>query len=261
MSQVIKDMMDPERARALAVALDLEALEPKDLPPFFHQAYFWHPLPQADLGRDGHPALGRAGLIPDLGLPRRMWAGGRLVFQAPLNAGEDAEKRSSLEGSALKQGRSGPLAFVTLRHEIWQGGTLKLTEWQDLVYRPDPDPKAPAPAQSAAPQDRAPEEHRFSTTLLFRYSALTFNGHRIHYDLDYARGVEGYPGLVVHGPLLAQLLMLRARRELGPLATFGFRAVAPLFHFESAVSCRDGGRFWFRGPDGRLCLEAEAAPL
>lgn len=254
----IIDRMDPTRAEALGAALGMGPITPQDLPPFFHQAYFWQALPPQDLGRDGHPAPGKAGLLPDTGLPRRMWAGGRLEFHAPLRAGVEAVKISTLEHRARKQGRSGPLEFVTLRHEISQEGALAVTEWQDIVYREDPAPDAPLPATVAAPEDRAPQSHGFSTTLLFRYSALTFNGHRIHYDLDYARQVEGYPGLVVHGPLLAQLLMLRARAEMGQLATFRFRAVAPLFHFETAVSCSNGGRFWFRGPDGRLCLEAEA---
>jgi 3-methylfumaryl-CoA hydratase len=148
------------------------------------------------------------------------------------------------------------LAFVTLRHQITQNGARAVTEWQDLVYRQDPGPATRQPAPPMAPADENPVEHRFSTTLLFRYSALTFNGHRIHYDLDYCRDVEGYPGLVVHGPLLAQLLMLRAAR---PLHRFGFRATAPLFHTETATLCAQGGVLWVRGPDGRLCMTAEAA--
>jgi 3-methylfumaryl-CoA hydratase len=112
-------------------------------------------------------------------------------------------------------------------------------------------PKAPDSAEYSA-------HHSYSTTLLFRYSALTFNGHRIHYDLDYCRGVEGYPGLVVHGPLLAQQLMLMARSRPGGLRTFQFRATAPLFHTETATLCQSGNRLWVAGPDGRMCLEATA---
>ena len=256
------DMMDPARARAMLVLLgrqpDIAAGDA--LPPFFHQLYFWAPEPAARLGRDGHPQTG-IGLIPDMGLPRRMWAGGRLEFHAPLRAGQQAEKRSSIETTARKDGRSGPLAFVTLRHEVRQGGAPVLTEWQDLVYRQDPAPGAPAPVPPMAATDEdAAEPASFDSTALFRYSALTFNGHRIHYDLDYARDVEGYSGLVVHGPLLAQLLMLLAERQLGRLSRFAFRATAPLMHHETATLCwRGDGTLWVRGPDGRQCMTASAA--
>ncbi|MFW8594185.1 acyl dehydratase [Cribrihabitans neustonicus] len=259
----VSDVMDPARAAAFQAALGLvpEIAAGSTLPPFFHQLYFWTPLPPSDLGRDGHPRVGGGGLIPDLGLPRRMWAGGRLRFEAPLRAGIAAEKRSVLEKAGRKQGRSGPLGFVTLRHEIRQAGALCLTEWHDLVYREDPAPGAPAPV----PPEARVDEHdaravSFSSTLLFRYSALTFNGHRIHYDLDYARQVEGYGGLVVHGPLLAQHLMLMAEEALGPLREFSFRASSPLMHTERAELCRLGRQLWVRGPDGRECMRAEAVP-
>lgn len=255
----IDDVIDPARAAAFQLALGHPGtLRPGDaLPPFFHQLYFWEPEPPDDLGRDGHPKVG--GLIPDMGLPRRMWAGGRLSFHEALKAGVPAQKRSVCENQQRKEGRSGPLGFVTLRHEFWQDGALCLTEWQDLVYRQDPDPKAPRPATLQARSDaQTSEEARFTSTLLFRYSALTFNGHRIHYDLDYARNVEGYDGLVVHGPLLAQLLMLKAQAELGPLASFTFRATSPLMHFETATLCRKGRDLWVQGPDGRQCMVASA---
>jgi 3-methylfumaryl-CoA hydratase len=259
-TQTLSDPLDPARAAALHATLALDGPAPgrgDALPPFFHQVYFWEALPPERLGRDGHPKTGA--FIPDLGLPRRMWAGGRLAFDAPLRAGIEAEKTTTIEKVAQKQGRTGPLAFVTLRHEIRQEGTLRVTEWQDLVYREDPDPAAPQPRPPAAPTDEeAAEEARFSPTLLFRYSALTFNGHRIHYDRDYCREVEGYAGLVVHGPLLAQLLMLMAARRLGPLKSFGFRATAPLMDFEPATLCLRGRTLCVRGPDGRQCMAAEA---
>ncbi|WGW04396.1 FAS1-like dehydratase domain-containing protein [Tropicibacter oceani] len=251
------DLMDPARARAFQVALgsqpDIEAGVP--LPPFFHQLYFWDPQPPEGLGRDGHPRVGQ-GLIPDMGLPRRMWAGGALTFHAPLRAGDLAEKVSVVERVEKKEGRSGPLGFVTLRHQIFQAGHLCVTELHDLVYREDPDPAAPRQVPPQAPVDEVfAEEVRFDSTLLFRYSALTFNGHRIHYDLDYARDVEGYDGLVVHGPLLAQHLMLMASRK-APLKAFRFRATAPLMHFETATLCQKGADLWVRGPDGRQCMQA-----
>ena len=250
------DVLDPARAQAMQVALgrapELQAGDP--LPPFFHQLYFWAPQPPATLGRDGHPKVG--GLIPDMGLPRRMWAGGRLRFDAPLLAGVPAERRSVCEAAVRKKGRTGPLAFVTLRHEIWQHGALCLREWQDLVYRTDAGP-APIPPIADTDEDEA-RDVSFDTTMLFRYSALTFNGHRIHYDQPYAREIEGYSGLVVHGPLLAQHLMLMAEGAFGPLMQFSFRATAPLMDFETATLCRRDRTLWVRGPDGRQCMVAEA---
>ncbi|MEZ5715828.1 MAG: MaoC family dehydratase N-terminal domain-containing protein [Paracoccaceae bacterium] len=260
-AHTLSDPLDPARANALLAALGRPAdIAPgTPLPPFFHQLYFWEARPPSELGRDGHPRTG-TGLIPDMGLPRRMWAGGRLGFHAPLRAGHPAQKTSTVASASRKQGRTGPLAFVTLRHDIAQAGTLCLTEEQDLVYREDPAPGAPTPTPPMAPTDEdTAREARFDSTLLFRYSALTFNGHRIHYDLDYARDVEGYGGLVTHGPLLAQLLMLMAAEQLGPLKTFAFRATAPLMHFEPATLCRKGTALWVRAPDGRQCMTAQAA--
>lgn len=257
----LSDVMDPARANALSVTLALGARfeTGTPLPPFFHQVYFWDPVAEPGLGADGHPRTG-SGLIPDLKLPRRMWAGGRLEFHADLLAGVPAQKTTQAESVALKEGRTGKLGFVTLRHDIHQEGALRVTEWQDLVYREAPSASAPAPLVRRAPEDEAPETHRFSSTTLFRYSALTFNGHRIHYDLDFARDSEGYGGLVTHGPLLAQLLMLRAARELGPLGAFRYTAKAPILHSEPLTTCRYGPSLWVRGEDGRLAMEAEATP-
>ena len=260
-SETQSDMMDPARAAALQIAMgakpDIASGSP--VPPFFHLLYFWSPHPPERLGRDGHPRVG--GLIPDLGLPRRMWASGRLEFNTPLIAGREATRHIVVEQVSHKTGRSGPLGFVTLRREFRQGDTLCLTEWQHLVYRQDPDPDAPSPV---APQARTDEtdsrDISFDTTLLFRYSALTFNGHRIHYDQEYARDVEGYDGLVVHGPLLAQNLILMATDLMGPLAGVSFRASSPLMHFETATFCRNGNDLWVRGPDGRQCMSATVVP-
>jgi 3-methylfumaryl-CoA hydratase len=257
--QTLSDVMDPARATALWATLGQpQQISQGDvLPPFFHQIYFWDPQPPARLGRDGHPQLG--GLIPDLGLPRRMWAGGRLKFHAPLRAGLVAERHSVCEAATRKHGRSGALGIVTLRHEIWQGGQCCVTDWQDLIYREDPAMNARRPAPCPARQDeQSAQEIAFNPTVLFRYSALTFNGHRIHYDRDYARDVEGYAGLVVHGPLLAQHLILMAQRELGVLQSFDFRATAPLMDFETATLCWCDGSAWVRGPDGQQCMLAEA---
>ncbi len=252
--------MDPARASALCAALGLpfRVGDGDALPPFFHQIYFWNPQPPSALGRDGHTRIGD--FVPDLGLPRRMWAGGRLAFHMPLRAGIAAEKRSVIEEVARKTGRTGVLALASIRHEIRQNGQLCLTEHQDLVYRADHDPAAPQPAPPAARRDEEScDMAAFGTTLLFHYSALTLNGHRIHYDEDYSCNTEGYGGLVVHGPLLAQLLILKAERELGPLAGFSFRATAPLMYREEAALCRSGNDLWVRAPDGRQIMRARGA--
>ena len=186
-----------------------------------------------------------------------MWAAGRLLFHRPLFAGIKAERTSTIEAVTRKQGRSGPLGFVTIRHDIKQRGTLALTEWQELVYRADDAPSA-IPPQAPTDETHA-ETVTFDTTLLFRYSALTFNGHRIHYDETYARQVEGYDGLVVHGPLLAHLLTGLAARQLGGLTNFSYRATAPLMHHEAATLCWKDGQVWVRGPDGRQCMTATAS--
>jgi len=260
-TQSVTDPLDPARARAMEATLGaeprIESGEP--LPPFFHQLYFWDPRPPQELGRDGHPKTG--GFIPDMGLPRRMWAAGKLAFHSALLAGVKAERRSSIESVTRKDGKTGPLAFVRIRHDILQRGGLALTEWQDIVYRQDPAPDAVKPVPPVAATDEERALHRsFDSTALFRYSALTFNGHRIHYDKPYAQEVEGYPGLVVHGPLLVQMLMLLAEEALGrPMREFSYRATAPLFEGEEAAFCWKAGRLWVRGPDGRQCMEAAAS--
>ncbi|WP_394153740.1 MaoC family dehydratase N-terminal domain-containing protein [Loktanella salsilacus] len=256
-TQTRTDLMDPARAQALQAALGAEpAIVSGDpLPPFAHHIYFWEAAPPSRLGRDGHPATG-SGFIPDLGLPRRMWAAGRLMFHQPLLAGVRAERISRIEGITRKDGRSGPLAFVRVRHDIRQRQALALTEWQDLVFRPDGTDQSPAPA--ARTDEAIAEPFAPDTTLLFRYSALTLNGHRVHYDEAYAREVEGYDGLAVHAPLLAHLLMGLAQRQLGELREFAYRATAPLMHHETAALCWRDGIAWVRAADGRQCMIAEA---
>ena len=148
--QTVNDRIDPARARAMQAMLGQGCTigTGDALPPFFHQLYFWDPQPPENLGRDGHPKVGR--VIPDMGLPRRMWAGGEMGFHAPLRAGISAKRLTYMENSQHKQGRSGPLGFVTLRHEIWQDDRLCLTDRQDLVYREDPDPNAAKPTSTEA---------------------------------------------------------------------------------------------------------------
>ena len=251
------DMFDPDRAKAMQATLGMvpNIVSGDVLPPFFHQAYFWDCQTRSELGTDGHPKKGD--FLPDLGLPRRMWAAGRIQFHRPLFAGSRAERHSRVDAVTRKSGRSGPLGFVTVRHDIKQRQALAVTEYQDIVYRemtPQDEPAAPK-----APNDEThAQEIDFDSTMLFRYSALTFNGHRIHYDETYARNVEGYDGLVVHGPLLAQMLMLFAQHHLGGLTEFQYRATAPLLHHETATLCWRNGTAWVKGPDQRQCMIATA---
>ena len=263
-TKTVSDLLDPARAAAMHAVLDLAGPAPMEgdaLPPFWQYAYFWESLPPMGLGRDGHPRTGE--FIPDLGLPRRMWAGGSLQFDASLRVGVRAEKKSKIIDVVRKNARTGPLAFVTLHHEISQDGRICVVEDQSLIYRAEADLDARKPKPPIAPTDETIKKTRmFSATDLFRYSALTFNGHRIHYDRDYAINVEGYDGLIVHGPLLAQNLLNLAQSLLGQLKTFQFRATAPLFDFETVAFCAKpdakGVILWARGPDGRMCLSASA---
>lgn len=255
---IVKDVMDPARAVAMAAVLDRPDPGPA-LPPFWHHAYFWEPRPPAELGPDGHPRRG-IGPIPDLGLPRRMWAGGSLRWHGALRTGRPASRRTTCADAQRKTGRTGPLALVRLHHAIHQDGDLRVEEAQDLVYRAPPHPDDPAPRPPRAGTAPTERTRAFDAVTLFRYSALTFNGHRIHYDRDFATGVEGHGGVVVHGPLLAEGLIDLATAQLGPLDGFRYRATAPLLVDQPAAFCCDGTRLWVRGPDGRLCMEAEATP-
>lgn len=209
---------------------------------------FWTLSPDAyqpaDLGRDGHPRLGLE--LPPLPLKRRMWAGGEIALHGTFHAGDKVLRDSRIERIAEKTGSTGPLIFVSVRHDYSVGGALILSERQDLVYRDDPAPDAPAVVYPDAPDLGLPLAAMpllADPVRLFRFSALTFNGHRIHYDADYARQVEGYAGLVVHGPLQAVAMMVLAARVLGRCPErFSYRGLSPLIMGQDAVveAHRDG---------------------
>lgn len=258
-TQTLHCNLDPARAKALHMVLDQPDAAPAAgdaLPPFWHQIYFWNTLRERDLGRDGHTAKGA--FIPDLGLPRRMWASGELLFRAPVVIGTPAIKTSTIEDVQRKTGESGPLAFCTVRHDISQSGQLCLTERQILVFRKDPtDDMPPAAPPQARTGEESAETHSFSPTTLFRYSALTLNGHRIHYDPVYARETEGYSGIVVHGPLIAQIVMQMAA-EKGTMSRFSWRNSAPLIAGEQAAFCAFDDGWEVRGNDGRRIMRASA---
>jgi 3-methylfumaryl-CoA hydratase len=253
---------------AMAATLDLEraprAGEP--LPPGW-QWLFFNPVARRNaLGIDGHPR--RGGFLPPIALPRRMWAGSRIRYLADLPIEAQANRRSRILKIENKTGKSGSLSFLTVEHTISCDGTPCISEEQDLVYREATPPGAVA-ARAPQRHDGAPQWSRViepDTTLLFRYSALTFNGHRIHYDQAYARGEEGYPDLVVHGPLTATLLQQFALEHGAgrPLARFDFRGLNPLFvgrRFQIEGRQVDDGtlELWARGPDGELAMSATAA--
>jgi len=254
-----EDMLDTRQARLMRSILPGPPLGPgAALPPLWHWLYFNEGAPLDALGRDGHPA--RGGFLPPVPLPRRMWAGGRLEFPGDLRVGEQAVRTSRILAVTEKTGASGPLCFVTVEHRFTVAGALRLREEHDIVYRADPAPGAPAPVPPAAPEGAgASETVTPSEVMLFRYSALTFNGHRIHYDRDYCREVEGYPGLVFHGPLTGTLLADLAARRLGPLARFSFRAISPLYDTAPfTLQAGTGGAFWAATPEGRLAMRAAA---
>ena len=244
------DRFDAHRIANLAALLDtdVDAIAPNgELPPLAHWLYFTTWARQSELGGDGHPK--RGGFMPPISLPRRMFAGGRVAFHRPLRVDEKAERVATITSIKPKTGASGELVFVTVKHEISGPQGLAIEEEQDIVYRGDPpagaQPPAAAPKAEPAPvgADAVIARIEPTTVMLFRFSALTDNGHRIHYDWPYVTKTEGYPGLLVHGPLQAMLLTDLVRRNFpGAIARFQFQARRPLFDtspFE-CVAWRDG---------------------
>ena len=261
------DIVTAAPVAALAATLDIERDDPKPgdaLPPLWHWLYFLPFDRQSELGPDGHAR--RGGFLPAVDLPRRMWAGGRMQFHRALRVGQAVTRVSRIADITYKQGRSGPLVFVLVRHEISNGEGLALTEEHDIVYRGHSKASGPASDPRPAPSDAQWERTIHpDDVLLFRYSALTFNGHRIHYDRRYATEVEGYPGLVVHGPLLATLLMdlIRENRPAATVTQFEFRAVSPVFDtgpFIVAGKLKDDRTIalWANDGAGSLAMTATA---
>ena len=235
--ETIEDVVSASQAQRLAATLDIQDLDlgaGAPLPAFWHWIYFATAAPASDLGPDGHPLTGD--FYPPVALPRRMWAGGRLESGKPLAIGDVARRDSRIKGVSVKNGRSGSLCFVVVRHEFYVGDELRVAEEHDIVYRQEADPSVAPPEPPMAPAE-ADWSQTITTdpVTLFRYSALTFNSHRIHYDREYTTGVEGYPALLVHGPLTATLLMNLLRQEMPTaiIRDFNVRAMAPLFDNKS----------------------------
>ncbi len=233
----------------------------ESVPPLWHWAYFLQPIRASELGRDGHAVLGE--FMPPVPLPRRMWAGGQFTFNSALKVGEHARRQSTVRDVNVKQGRSGRLCFVEVEHCYFVEDDLRFGEIHNIVYRDaktlvEEDIRPPA-----APQDAQwSREVIPNSTLLFRYSALTFNGHRIHYDLDFCRNQEGYPGLVFHGPLTATLLLELAMEE-NPgrqVSSYKFRAISPLYdnaEFTLNGRMQDGSAsMWATNTNGQLAMQS-----
>jgi 3-methylfumaryl-CoA hydratase len=262
-TEVLHDTITPVPVQAMSATLDRDDPLPRDgdvLPKLWHWLYFL-PIAKASLiGPDGHPK--RGGFLPPVPLPRRMWAGGRYVFDRDLHVGEKISRTSTILDVSAKTGRSGTLVFVRVGHEISGEHGVAIQEEHDIVYRDlpgpgdVPPPPRPAPEGAVWTQTIVPDD-----VLLFRYSALTFNGHRIHYDRRYVTTEEGYPGLIVHGPLIATYLMeLYRTHDPRPLRTFNFRAVSPTFDIApfsvGGIPSASGAHLWAQGPDGDLRMDA-----
>jgi 3-methylfumaryl-CoA hydratase len=265
--ELARDVLTAGPLAGLAVTLDRDEPLPRPgdaLPPLAHWLYFLPRHRQSELGPDGHAR--RGGFLPPVPLPRRMWAGGRFEFRHPLRVGDEVLRTSRIVDVRHKAGRSGDLVFVLVRHAVENAAGIALVEDHDIVYRDAPQPGAPAAAGMPAP---APADWQREIVpddvLLFRYSALTFNGHRIHYDRRYVTTIEGYPGLVVHGPLQATLLLDLVRRELPSAAVtrFEFKAMRPVFDTAPFRVCgrRLGAsevHLWIEDADRLLAMEATA---
>jgi 3-methylfumaryl-CoA hydratase len=269
-SESISDVVTATPYAALSATLDRPPERPPagtPLPALWHWLYFLPLYRQSEVGPDGHAKRGN--FLPPVPLPRRMWAGSQLEFHKPLRVGDNLVRESTIDDVTEKTGRTGTLVFVKVRHEIRRQGESEaaLTEFHDIVYREAAKPDDVVPPPKAAPTSAAWERKWVpDDVLLFRYSALTFNSHRIHYDRRYVTEVEGYPGLIVHGPLIATLLLDLLRHQLpdAVVARYEFRAIRPTFDTSHFFVCGepqpDGKSFhlWARDHDGWLTMDATA---
>jgi 3-methylfumaryl-CoA hydratase len=269
-SEEVSDIATATPYAALSATFDRDPVRPSagtPLPALWHWLYFLPLHKQSEIGPDGHAK--RGGFLPPVPLPRRMWAGSQFEFHKPLLIGDPMTRTSTIHDVTEKSGRTGPLVFVKVRHEIRRAGEpdVALTEFHDIVYREAPKPDDVAPPPKAAPGSSAWEKKWVpDDVLLFRYSALTFNGHRIHYDRKYVTEVEGYPGLIVHGPMVATLLLDLLRHQMpdAEVVRYEFRAVRPVFDINHFFVCgepqADGKtiRLWAKDHEGWLTMDATA---
>jgi 3-methylfumaryl-CoA hydratase len=269
-TETVTDSVTATPYAALSATLDRAPERPPvgtPLPPLWHWLYFLPLYRQSEIGPDGHAK--RGGFLPPVPLPRRMWAGSQFEFIRPPCIGDSITRVSTIADVTEKSGRTGPLVFVKVRHEIRANDepSPAIVEFHDIVYREAAKPDDAAPPPKAAPPGNSLQRHWVpDDVLLFRYSALTFNGHRIHYDRKYVTEVESYPGLIVHGPLIATLLLdlLRSERPDAVVRRYEFRAVRPLFDIHPFDVCgepaADGKsvRLWAKDHEGWLAMDATA---
>jgi len=266
-SETLRDQITAAPVRGLNATLDHPAIAVENGTPLFplwHWLYFLPQHRQSEIGPDGHAR--RGGFLPPVPLPRRMWAGSQFEFRAPVRVGDSVERTSTIADVTTKEGRSGKLVFVKVRHELRCNGAADpaIVEFHDIVYRDAKKPGDVEPPPTPVAQGDWQREIVLDDVLLFRYSALTFNGHRIHYDRRYVTQVEGYPGLIVHGPLIATLLMDLVRRHApdAQVASFRFKAVRPTFdlHPFRVNGRREGNevKLWGQDHEGWLTMDAVA---
>ena len=269
-SETLNDHIGPTPVVALTATLDhppTSVTAGTVLPPLWHWLYFLPAHRQSEIGPDGHAK--RGGFLPPVALPRRMWAGSQLEFRTPIRVGDEVARTSTIDDVTTKEGRTGKLVFVKVRHELRCNAATDaaLIEFHDIVYREAKKPTDVEPPPTKATEGAAWQREIVpDDVLLFRYSALTFNGHRIHYDRKYVTEVEGYPGLIVHGPLIATLLMDLLRRESpdADVATFRFKAVRPTFDLhpfrvngQPSADCKTI-KLWAQDHEGWLTMDAVA---
>lgn len=263
-TEMADDVIAPRLVREFLATLDKNGVQPTPgatAPLAIHWCLSPPTVKASRIGPDGHPM--RGDFLPPVALPRRMWAGGRLQFHDELRVGDEVRRHSTIQNVAVKQGRSGILCFVTVRHELSTVRGAVLTERHDIVYRGLGGNAAPKPDPASLPKAEWTRELKADSTLLFRYSAITFNGHRIHYDRSYVVEEEGYPGLIVHGPLQATLLLQFAEEINGHApARFEFRSLQPLFDFETFRLCArriaEGMHLWVETLEGKQTMDARA---
>lgn len=268
--ETLNDHIGATPVKALNATLDhpdMAVTSGTPLPPLWHWLYFLPLHRQSEIGADGHAK--RGGFLPPVPLPRRMWAGSQFEFRSPVRVGDEVQRTSTIANVTEKAGRTGKLVFVKVRHELRCNGAADpaVVEFHDIVYREAKQATDVEPPPVAAPTG-APWQLEIvpDDVLLFRYSALTFNGHRTHYDRQYVTEVEGYPGLIVHGPLIATLLMDQIRRHLpgADVASFSFKAVRPTFDLHpfrvNGAPHADGKtvKLWAQDHEGWLTMDAVA---
>jgi 3-methylfumaryl-CoA hydratase len=263
-TEAVMDHIYPTPVKALALTLNdsnLEVREGAHLPEIWHWLYFLPMVARSEIGSDGHPK--RGGFLPPIALERRMWASGRLTFHQDLLIGDQITKTSEILKVSEKEGKAGKMVFVTVKHSIFSERGVAVEEEQNIVYLPMPKAYTPAPPNPAPEDLEWKDAYLIDPVLLFRFSALTFNAHRIHYDIQYATQIEKYPGLVVHGPLQA-LLLLESARKRNPdkkPVYYEFKAVRPLFDFDQLhiggqVRTDRGHDLYAINADGNITMQA-----